>query len=107
MVFSFARISAACGLDVTDIFHQQRRLWLRLNEKGGKFHEMPCHHTLEGYLAEYIERGRLAPDGSRFSRPSGTAPTAVGRRSSTVSECIEPTPGPWCAGAPWPPVSPP
>src|SRR5262249_12681514 len=38
---------------------QQRRLWVRLHEKGGKFHEMPCHHTLESYLAEYIERARL------------------------------------------------
>jgi hypothetical protein len=37
---------------VADIFHQQRRLWERLHEKGGKFHEMPCHHALEGYLAE-------------------------------------------------------
>jgi hypothetical protein len=46
MVFTFARVSAACGLNVADIFHQQRRLWVRLHEKGGKFHEMPCHHTL-------------------------------------------------------------
>ena len=59
MVFTFARISVACGLNVGDIFHQQRRLWLRLHEKGGKFHEMPCHHTLEGYLVEYIEPARL------------------------------------------------
>jgi hypothetical protein len=50
MVFTFARVSAACGLIVADIFHQQRRLWVKLHEKGGKFHEMPCHHTLEGYL---------------------------------------------------------
>jgi integrase len=56
MVFTFARVSAACGTNVADIFHQQRRLWVRLHEKGGKFHEIPCHHTLEGYLAEYIER---------------------------------------------------
>ena len=63
MVFTFARISAACGLNVADIFHQQRRLWVRLHEKGGKFHEMPCHHTLESYLAEYIERARLAEAG--------------------------------------------
>jgi site-specific recombinase XerD len=63
MVFTFARISAVCGLNVADIFHQQRRLWVRLHEKGGKFHEMPCHHTLEGYLAEYIERARLAEAG--------------------------------------------
>jgi site-specific recombinase XerC len=43
MVFTFARVSAACGLNVADIFHQQRRLWVRLHEKGGKYHEMPCH----------------------------------------------------------------
>jgi site-specific recombinase XerD len=59
MVFTFARISAACSLNVADIFDQQRRLRVRLHEKGGKFHEMPCHHTLDGYLAEYIERARL------------------------------------------------
>jgi len=46
MVFTFARVSAACGMNVDDLFHQQRRLWVRLHEKGGKFHEMPCHHTL-------------------------------------------------------------
>ena len=35
MVFTFARISAACGMNVADIFHQ-RRLWERLHEKGGR-----------------------------------------------------------------------
>jgi integrase len=50
MVFTFPRISAACGLNVNDIFHQQRRLWVRLHEKGGKFHEMPCHHTTASSL---------------------------------------------------------
>jgi len=25
-----------------------RHLWVRLREKGGKRHEMPCHHNLEG-----------------------------------------------------------
>ena len=60
MTFTFARVSAACGLDVGDVFHQQRRVWVRLHEKGGKFHEMPCHHTLETYLMEYIEAGELA-----------------------------------------------
>jgi integrase/recombinase XerD len=42
IVFTFARVSAACGLNVADIFHQQRRLWVRLHEKGGKFHDMPA-----------------------------------------------------------------
>jgi len=44
MVFTFARISAACGMNVGDIFHQQRRLWVRLHEKGGKFREMPSRY---------------------------------------------------------------
>jgi hypothetical protein len=39
IIFTFARISAA---NVADIFHQLRRLWVRLHEKGGKLHEMPC-----------------------------------------------------------------
>jgi site-specific recombinase XerD len=60
---TFARVSAACGMNVADIFHQQRRLWVRLHEKGAKFHEIPCHHTLEAYLGEYIECGRLAEAG--------------------------------------------
>jgi integrase len=39
------------------------RYMRRLREKGGKFHEMPCHHTLEAYLGEYLECGRLAEAG--------------------------------------------
>ena len=60
MVFTFARVSAACGINVGDVFHQNRRVWVRLHEKGGKFHEMPCHHTLERYLAEYIDGADLS-----------------------------------------------
>src|ERR1035441_2946466 len=47
MVFSFARIGAALGMKVEDVFTQNRRLWVRLHEKGGKDHAMPCHHNLE------------------------------------------------------------
>jgi integrase len=50
MVFSFARIGAALGMKVEDVFTQNRRLWVRLREKGGKAHAMPCHHNLETYL---------------------------------------------------------
>jgi integrase/recombinase XerD len=58
---------------------------LRLHEKGGKTHEMPCHHTLDGYLAEYIERARLAEVGNpacAAARAMTTAHTLrdVGRR---------------------------
>ena len=55
MVYSFARIGAATAMKVEDVFTQNRRLWLRLQEKGGKVHQMPCHHNLETYLHEYME----------------------------------------------------
>ena len=44
MVYSFARIGAAIGMRVEDVYAQNRRLWVRLHEKGGKQHAMPCHH---------------------------------------------------------------
>jgi integrase len=50
LVFTFARIGAALGMTVADVYWQHRRLWVRLHEKGGKQHSMPCHHNLESYL---------------------------------------------------------
>jgi integrase/recombinase XerC len=55
MVYSFARIGAALTMKVEDVYVQNRRLWVRLHEKGGKRHEMPCHHNLEEYLHAYID----------------------------------------------------
>jgi site-specific recombinase XerD len=62
MVYSFARIGAALSMRVEDVFMQNRRLWVRLHEKGGKRHEMPCHHNLEHYLADYIDGCALRED---------------------------------------------
>ena len=38
MVYSFARVGAALAMKVEDVFTQNRRLWVRLREKGGKAH---------------------------------------------------------------------
>jgi site-specific recombinase XerD len=62
MVFSFARIGAALSMKVEDAYVQNRRLWVRLHEKGGKVHEMPCHHALEVYLHAYIDGCGLAAE---------------------------------------------
>jgi integrase len=62
MVYSFARIRAAIGMRVEDVYMQNRRLWVRLHEKGGKQHAMPCHHNLESYLHAYIDGAGLASD---------------------------------------------
>jgi integrase/recombinase XerD len=35
---------------------------VRLREKGGKEHEVPCHHNLETHLDEYIATASIAGD---------------------------------------------
>jgi integrase len=50
LVFIFARIGAALGMTVADVYWQHRCLWVRLHEKGGKQHNMPCYHHPENYL---------------------------------------------------------
>jgi integrase/recombinase XerC len=85
MVFSFARIGAALAMKVEDVFVQDRRLWVRLREKGGKRHEMPCHHNLESYLQAYLDGGGIAaatrssrllvvPASGGFSLPASPSP---------------------------------
>ncbi len=63
MVYSFARVGAALGMTVEDVFTQGRRLWVRLQEKDGKAHAMPCHHSLEQYLHAYLDGAGIAGDG--------------------------------------------
>ena len=60
MVFTFARVGAATGMDVEDWYFQRRRWWVRLHEKGGKRHEMPAHHNLEEYMAAYLDAAGIA-----------------------------------------------
>jgi len=66
MVYSFARIGAALAMKVEDVYVQQRRLWVRLHEKGGKRHDMPCHHKLEAYLLAYVDGCGLVEDRKGF-----------------------------------------
>jgi site-specific recombinase XerD len=62
MVFSFARVGAVVGMKVEDYYSNGKRWWLRLHEKGGKFHEVPAHHNAEAYLDHYIEEAKIADD---------------------------------------------
>lgn len=73
MVYSFARVGAALAMKVEDVYVQNRRLWVRLHEKGGRRHEMPCHHNLEAYLEAYLDGGGLRDD------PKGPLFRTVGR----------------------------
>jgi integrase len=62
MVFSFARVGAANTLHVGNYFENEKRWWLRLHEKGGKRHDVPCHHSLAKYLDSWIAAGGIGSD---------------------------------------------
>ena len=62
MVYTFARVGAALKMRLEDVYVQGRRTWVRLHEKVGKRHEMPCHHNLDTYLHAYMDGAQLAGD---------------------------------------------
>lgn len=64
MVYTFARVSAAVGMDVTDVFPKQNALWARLHEKSSRRHEMPCQHNPKDWLREYIAAAGIGEDAS-------------------------------------------
>lgn len=57
-----------CPRDSTDhnacrtILRMASSAWLRLHEKGGKRHQIPCRHNLTGYLDAWIEAAKIADD---------------------------------------------
>lgn len=60
MFYSFARIGAVVAMQVKDYFPKGKRYWLRLKEKGGKDHQVPCHHRVEEYLDQYLEAAGIS-----------------------------------------------
>ena len=80
MVYSFARVSAITGMRVEDYYQFGKRSWLRLHEKGGKFHEVPAHHNAEEYLDAYVRAAGIEDDaqGPLFR-------TAVGRTGALTA----------------------
>jgi site-specific recombinase XerC len=84
MVYSFARIGAALGMTVEDVYTQNRRLWVRLREKGGKRHAMPCHHNLEEYLTAYLDGAGLRDD------PKGPLFRTIGRGTGKLTRTVLP-----------------
>ena len=84
MIYSFARIGAALGMMVEDVYTQNRRLWVRLREKGGKRHAMPCHHNLEEYLIAYLDGAGLRAD------PKGPVFRTIGRGTGKLTRTVLP-----------------
>lgn len=62
LTYSFARITAALGMKVEDLRSRGAGWTVRLHEKGGKEHAMPCHHALAEALRAYIDAAGIAED---------------------------------------------
>lgn len=80
MVYTFARVGAVLQTKVRDYFVQGRRGWVRLHERGGKEHEVHCHHNLERLLDEYIAAAGIAgdQDGPLFRTATGKTGALTG-----------------------------
>jgi integrase/recombinase XerD len=81
MVYSFARVSAVVQMQVGDYYQNGKRYWIRLHEKGGKFHEVPVHHIAEEYLDAYVEAAGIADEKSKplFRTTRGRTRELTGR----------------------------
>jgi integrase len=66
LTYSFARITAALKMKVEDLRPQGAGWRLRLHEKGGKHHTMPCHHTLAEAPHAYIAAAGIGEDRKGF-----------------------------------------
>jgi site-specific recombinase XerD len=66
LTYSFARITAALKMKVEDLQQRGAGYKVRLHEKGGKQHSMPCHHALAEALRAYIDAAGIAEDRKGF-----------------------------------------
>jgi hypothetical protein len=62
-----------------DMLQLGRAIMVRLREKGGKRHEMPCRHDLGTYLHAYLEGSEIAAD------PKGPLFRTIGRTTGQLT----------------------
>jgi site-specific recombinase XerD len=62
MLYTFARVGAVVKLKVGDYYPVGKRWRIRLDEKGGRDHEMPANHKLEEILDAYRDAAGIAED---------------------------------------------
>jgi integrase len=79
LTYSFARIGAAPKMKVEDLRPKGAGWQIRLHEKRGKHHTMPCHHALAKALHAHIAAAGIGEDrkGVLFRTSSGHAATAL------------------------------
>jgi site-specific recombinase XerD len=85
LTYGFARIGAALKMRVEDLQSKGSGWLIRLHEKGGKQHMMPCHHALAEALHAYIAAASIAADkkGFLFRTSRGHGGTALADQPMT------------------------
>jgi hypothetical protein len=71
-------------MTVEDVYTQNRRLWVRLREKGGERHAMPCHRNVDEYLVAYLDGAGLRDD------PKGPLFRMIGRGTDKLTRTVLP-----------------
>jgi site-specific recombinase XerD len=66
LTYGFARVGAALKMRVEDLQSKGSGWLIRLHEKGGKQHMMPCHHALAEALHAYIAAAGIGADKKAF-----------------------------------------
>ena len=90
LTYCFARITAALKMKVEDLRPRGAGWSVRLHEKGGKQHTMPCHHALAEALRAYIDAAGIAED-----RKGWLFRTARGHNGKVLSEKPMSQPDAW------------
>ena len=90
LTYSFARITAALRMKVEDLRPKGAGWEIRLHEKGGKQHAMPCHHALAEALRNYLDAAGIAEDRKGF-----LFRTSRGHLGTTLSEQPMTQPDAW------------
>ena len=88
MCYSFARVSAVIGMNVEDYYQQGKRSWIRLHEKGGKFHEVPAHHNAEAYLDEYLAAAGISDRKAPLFRSAGGKVHSLGLQRMSRTDVL-------------------
>jgi integrase len=90
LTYSFARIGAALKMRVEDLQPKNSSWLIRLHEKGGKQHVMPCHHVLAEALHAYIAVAGIAEN-----KKAWLFRTSRGHHGSSLSDQPMTQPDAW------------
>jgi len=91
LTYGFARVTAALTMKVEDLRPRGAGWVLRLHEKGGKHHVMPCHHAAAEALHTYIAAAGIAAD-----KKGWLFRTAKGHRGTKLAEKPMDQADAWC-----------